>query len=129
MWWILPLAVACGAVLLDQVSKLLVLNLMYQGQVVLIPNILNFTYVENRGMAFGWLSDHRWVFLLFSMLGIAAMTFYLWKFATTRVARIGLALMIGGGIGNMIDRLAYGFVVDFIDFCANFFCVLHCCDS
>lgn len=118
MWWILPLAVACGAVLLDQVSKILVLNLMYQGQVVLIPNILNFTYVENRGMAFGWLSDHRWVFLLFSVLGIAAMTFYLWKFATTRVARIGLALMIGGGIGNMIDRLAYGFVVDFIDFCA-----------
>ena len=119
MWWILPLAVACGAVLLDQVSKILVLNLMYQGQVVLIPNILNFTYVENRGMAFGWLSDHRWVFLLFSVLGIAALCVYLWKFTPpSKLAITAIAFIIGGGIGNMIDRIRLGFVIDFIDFYA-----------
>ena len=118
MWWILPLVIALGVIALDQLSKLLVLQFMYEGQVQLIPNILHFTYVENDGMAFGLLSDHRWVFLILSTVGILAMLFYLWKFANTRLSQIGLALMIGGGIGNMIDRIAYGFVVDFIDFCA-----------
>ncbi len=118
MWWILPVCVVAGTVLLDQVTKALVLNLMYEGQIVLIPHVLNFTYVENRGMAFGLLSEHRWVFLVLSTVGIALMALYLWYYAKTTLSRVGLSLVIAGGIGNMIDRLALGFVVDFIDFCA-----------
>ena len=118
MWWILPVCVVAGTVLLDQVTKALVLNLMYEGQIVLIPHVLNFTYVENRGMAFGLLSEHRWVFLVLSTVGIALMALYLWYYAKTALSRVGLSLVIAGGIGNMIDRLALGFVVDFIDFCA-----------
>ena len=118
MWWILPLCIVAGVVALDQISKVLVLNLMYEGQVVLIPGVLNFTYVENRGMAFGLLSEHRWVFLVLSTVGIALMSLYLWYYAKTTLARVGLSLVIAGGIGNMIDRLILGFVVDFIDFCA-----------
>ena len=118
MWWILPVCVVAGTVLLDQVTKALVLNLMYEGQIVLIPHVLNFTYVENRGMAFGLLSEHRWVFLVLSTVGIALMALYLWYYAKPTLSRVGLSLVIAGGIGNMIDRLALGFVVDFIDFCA-----------
>lgn len=118
MWWILPLCIVAGVVALDQVSKALVLNLMYEGQIVLIPGVLNFTYVENRGMAFGLLSEHRWVFLVLSTIGIVLMALYLWYYAKTTLARVGLSMVVAGGIGNMIDRLALGFVVDFIDFCA-----------
>ena len=115
--WIIPFAaIALGVIALDQVSKILVLNFLFKDRIVLIPGILNFTYVENDGMAFGLLSDHRWVFMLFSTIGIALIAVYLWFYVKGLLGRIGLALVIGGGIGNMIDRVAYGFVVDFIDF-------------
>ena len=116
--WILPFAaVAVGVILLDQISKLLILHNLEE-QVTLIPHFIRFTYVENRGMAFGMLSDHRWVFMVFSVLGIAAVAVYLWLFVKSRLGRTALSLVIGGGIGNMIDRVRLGFVVDFIDFYA-----------
>ena len=115
--WVIPfVAIALGVIALDQVSKLLILNFLYEGQVDLIPHILRFTYVENRGAAFGMLSDHRWVFMLLSVVGIAAIGAYMWFYVKDRTGCIALSLIIGGGIGNMIDRVAYGFVVDFIDF-------------
>ena len=115
--WIIPfVAIALGVVALDQISKILILNFLYEGQADLIPGILRFTYVENRGMAFGMLADHRWVFMLLSVVGIALISAYMWLYVKDRLGRISLALIIGGGIGNMIDRVAYGFVVDFIDF-------------
>lgn len=117
--WIIPFAaIALGVIAVDQLSKLLILNFLYEEQVDLIPGILRFTYVENRGMAFGLLADHRWVFMLLSVIGIALIGVYLWFYVKGTLGRVGLALVIGGGIGNMIDRVAYGFVVDFIDFCA-----------
>lgn len=117
MWMILVGALILGVIALDQISKALVLNFLYEGQVVLIPGVLNFTYVENRGMAFGLLSDHRWVFMVLSVLGIALVGFYLYRYVRSTLGRVSLALIIGGGIGNMIDRISLGFVVDFIDFC------------
>ena len=118
LWALLTTAVIAAVVLFDQVSKLLVLAYLYEGQVELIGGVLNFTYVENRGMAFGLLADHRWVFLVASTVGIAFMAVYLFRFTTRPLSRVGLALIVGGGIGNMIDRVRLGFVVDFIDFCA-----------
>ena len=118
MWYLLPILLVAGVVALDQISKVLVLHFMYEGQIVLIPDVLRFTYVENRGMAFGLLSDHRWVFLVLSTVGIVLMCLYLWYYAKTTLSRVGLSLVIAGGIGNMIDRMVLGFVVDFIDFCA-----------
>lgn len=117
--WILPfVAIILGVIAADQASKLIVLAKLYESQYQLIPDILHFTYVENRGMAFGLLADHRWVFMLFSVLGIALVCAYLFLFVKTRLGRVSLSLIIGGGIGNMIDRVRLGFVVDFIDFCA-----------
>ena len=117
MWMILVGALIFGVIALDQISKALVLNFLYEGQIALIPGVLNFTYVENRGMAFGLLSDHRWVFLVCSVVGIGFMGFYLFRYVKRTLSRVGLALIVGGGIGNMIDRVRLGFVVDFIDFC------------
>ncbi len=115
--WIIPFAaIALGVIALDQVSKLLILEHLYNGQIDLLPHVLRFTYVENRGMAFGLLSEHRWVFMLLSVIGIALVGVYLYFFVKTRLGRVALSLIIGGGIGNMIDRVRLGFVVDFIDF-------------
>ena len=115
--WIL---IVIGVITLDQVSKLLVLaTLKGEGSFVIINKVLRFTYVENRGAAFGMLDDKRWVFLLLSTVGIAAMIVILFKFSKgDKLLSTALAFVIGGGIGNMIDRIFLGFVVDFIDFYA-----------
>ena len=117
MWMILVGALILGVIALDQVSKLLVLHFLYNKQITVIPGVLDFTYVENRGMAFGLLSEHRWVFMVLSVVGILLVGYYLYRYVQSTLGRIGLALIIGGGIGNMIDRISLGFVVDFIDFC------------
>ena len=118
LWIWIVVGIVAAVITVDQLSKILVLTYLYEGQVEVIPGILNFTYVENDGMAFGLLSEHRWVFLILSVVGIGLMGFYLARFVTRWKSRVALALIIGGGIGNMIDRLSLGFVVDFIDFCA-----------
>lgn len=116
--WIIPFAaIALGVIVLDQISKQLILTHLFEDQLVLIPGVLNFTYVENRGMAFGLLSEHRWVFMVLSVVGIGLVAFYLFRYVKTTLGRVALALVVGGGIGNMIDRVVLGFVVDFIDFC------------
>ena len=118
MWMIVMGAIVAGVVVIDQVSKALIINYLYHGQIALIPDVLHFTYVENRGMAFGLLSDHRWVFMILSVVGIGLVGFYMVRYVKTTLGRVALSLIIGGGIGNMIDRVSLGFVVDFIDFCA-----------
>ena len=115
----LLLPVVLGAVVLDQVTKLLVLKLMTLGQSIpIIPSVINLTYIQNRGAAFGMLSEHRWIFMIVSVIAICGIGIYLFGFCKERALfQLGLALIVGGGVGNMIDRVAYGYVVDMIDFC------------
>ena len=78
--------------------------------------VFHFTYLENSGMSFGLLADHRWVFMLLSSVGILALFAYLvWLKGNGKLLCTALALVIGGGIGNMFDRVLLGYVVDFID--------------
>ena len=115
---IVAVAIIIAVIAFDQISKLLVLAYLYEGEVAIIKNVLHFTYVENRGMAFGLLADRRWIFLVASVVGIGLVALYLFRFTKRPLSRVALALIVGGGIGNMIDRVRLGFVVDFIDFCA-----------
>lgn len=114
-------------VLLDQITKLLIVNHFELGESLpLIKNVLHFTYILNEGAAFGMLADHRWVFLILSTVSVLGITAYL----VLRSRKIGtlwgiaLGMIAGGGIGNMIDRVwngevfGSGAVIDFIDFCA-----------
>ena len=114
---LLPLIIMAAVLVADQISKLLVLQyLVHVGQVKLIEGVLHLTYVENRGAAFGMLSNSRWVFMVLSCVAIVILIGYLWRYKpASRLLRLSLALIAGGGIGNMIDRTVYGFVVDFID--------------
>ena len=118
MWiW---LVIILGSVALDQVSKILVEKFLEPiGSVSLIDGVFRFTYVRNEGEAFGMLDDHRWVFMVISSVAIVAMLVYLWKFRPdSKWACTAIAMIIGGGIGNMIDRVRLGYVIDFLDFCA-----------
>ena len=129
--WILIIAVV---VVLDQASKLLVmygLGLDEVGESIpIIENVFHFTHVRNTGAAFGMLGgeNQRWIFIIISTIGILALIVYLWKFRPkSKWACAALSMVIGGGIGNMIDRcfrvgLVHGeerhYVFDFLDFCA-----------
>lgn len=117
---IVSIIVIALSVILDQVTKLLVVNsLELYESVEVIPGVFNFTYIHNKGAAFGMLDEHRWVFMVVSTVAIAALLVYIFKFAPkNNLLRIGLSLVVGGGIGNMIDRVVLGYVVDFLDFCA-----------
>ncbi len=112
------LLLSVGVIAVDQLTKwLCIAHLKAVGTVALIRDFLHLTYVENRGAAFGSFTENRWVFMLISTVALIAVTVYLLGFCEqNRLLRASLALIIGGGIGNMIDRIALGYVVDFIDF-------------
>ena len=126
--WILIIA---ASVILDQVSKLLVVsNMEYNQSIVLIKNIFSLHYIHNEGAAFGMLQDQRWIFLIISSVTIVAMAVYLWKSRRdSKLLCIALSMIIGGGIGNMIDRCLLGYVIDFLDFTLINFAVFNVADS
>ena len=129
MWiWI---AIIVSAIIADQVTKQLVINFLDRNESFdVIPGVFRFTYVENRGAAFGMLDDHRWVFMLTSTVMIIGLLAYLYLgHAENKLYAISIAMIISGGIGNMIDRIALGYVVDFIDFRLINFAVFNGADS
>lgn len=115
-----------GVVALDQLTKWIVMLKMELGESIpFIKNVFNFTYIRNPGASFGSFSNNRWVFMVVSTVMIAGIIFYLVKYRPQqKLIYIPAAMIAGGGIGNMIDRLFYGegfgngTVVDFLDFCA-----------
>ena len=113
-------AIVFGVVFFDQLSKwLVVIFLKGNESAVIIKNIFQFTYLENRGAAFGMLSEHRWVFLIISTVALVGITVYMFKYRpASKLAYVAVSFIVGGGIGNMIDRIWLGYVIDFIDFCA-----------
>ena len=113
-------AIILGIVCLDQLTKWLAFfYLRGEPSFPIWEDVLHFTYQTNRGAAFGMLSDSRWVFMITSTIAIVGILFYLIKYRpTNKLLVVSLAMIAGGGIGNMIDRVRLGFVVDFIDFCA-----------
>ena len=128
---LLWIAIIVATVILDQVTKWLAVVYLKGGDSVsIIGEILHFTYVENRGAAFGMMKDSRWVFMVISVIAIGALIFYLIRFKpTSPLALISLAMIAGGGIGNMIDRVWLGYVVDFIYIKIIDFAVFNVADS
>ena len=105
-----------AAVLLDQAAKLLVrIYLEYEEWYQIIPNVLDFRYTKNSGAAFGMFSSVRWLFISLTIIIVLVLLAYLFfKTPKSNVLLICLSLIAGGGIGNLIDRLAFREVVDFI---------------
>ena len=129
---LLYLLTAAAVVLVDLFTKYLASSRLKPiGDYPLIQGVLHLTYSENTGAAFGMLKDHRWVFLVSSTLFIAVIGVYLVTQAKKLHPLLGIALafIMGGGIGNMIDRLTLGYVVDFINFELIHFAIFNAADS
>ena len=118
-------------VLLDQITKLLATK--YLSKMVTMPiieGVIHFTYHTNDGIAFGMLGGARWLFMPVSIIAILAVGVYLFGgLAENRLYAVASAFIIGGGIGNMIDRTAFEYVVDFIDFRLIDFAIFNVADS
>ena len=101
----------------DQLVKLWVVqNIPLHGHMDMIPGVLGLTYVQNRGAAFSMLQDQQW---LFAVIFVLFAVFLVWEFATkklpfTKFERGCIVAIFAGGLGNMIDRVRLGFVVDML---------------
>ena len=107
---------------LDQASKAIVRTMIdLHESVTIVPGFLDFVHVRNTGAAFGFLSSVDIPFKQALMTGIALAalvaisTFALRTTSHSRFAQLGLALVVGGAVGNLIDRVTAGYVVDFVD--------------
>ncbi len=117
---IIALSVTLFTVFADYFSKISVMkNMELRESIPIIKNVFHITYITNPGAAFGSFSDARWVFMTASAIMIAALVALLlfWDDKST-LFYVSTSMVLGGGIGNMIDRIFYGEVVDFLDFCA-----------
>jgi signal peptidase II len=108
--------------ILDQATKVLVVqNIPYHGEIKIIPGLLNLVYIRNRGAAFGFLSGARGNFWppFFLILTLVATAFVLFLLVRTirqkQTVTFSLALILGGALGNLVDRIRSGSVVDFMD--------------
>jgi len=113
-------AMALLIVVVDQLSKAWVisgLSLQEVGQVQVLPPIFNLSWVENTGVSFGLFGGGaaRWALVVFSLLVSAALA--AWAARTDRRLLItAIGMVMGGALGNVIDRIRFGYVVDFLDF-------------
>ena len=138
--YIIFTAIILGGILIDVISKYLVTRLMTLGESIpLIKGFLHITYTTNDGAAFGMMDGQRWIFILVSSVTIVGLLLYLYLGHTTgRLYDVSVSMIISGGIGNMIERLGFGFyvnengvgeVVDFIDFCGIWNAIFNGADS
>ena len=108
--------IAAAVVAADQITKHIAASRLAPIETYpLINGVLHLTYVENTGAAFGMMKGSRWLFMIVSTIAIAAIAVVIAKYARKYTfGCICLGMVLGGGVGNMIDRTALGHVVDFI---------------
>jgi signal peptidase II len=117
---LLWLGIALVILLADQLTKLLIVDSFLLGDSQPVTTFFNLVRVHNSGAAFSMLSTASgWQRWLFTGIGVVATFFILWllrSHPTQKLFCFALALVLGGAVGNVIDRIAYGHVVDFLDF-------------
>lgn len=113
MW---SIVIAAVALLLDQWTKWLVMTRMVElEEIPIIRGFFSLQFVNNPGAAFGMLANQRWFFVLVTLFAVGAILYYLRQPSGRHwLSRLALGLLLGGAIGNLIDRLRFGKVVDFL---------------
>lgn len=130
----LELIVLLAVVALDQVTKLLCvlyLKPLPGGTYPLWNQVFHFTYVENTGAAFSLLRDHRWLLIVITSIAIALMVWFGVRLRKHlhRLFRVSLALVVGGALGNLIDRVFLGYVRDMLHVALVDFAVFNVADA
>jgi signal peptidase II len=125
--------ISIPVIAIDQLTKYLIKTNMALGDSIPESGLFHITYVQNTGAAFSIFRQHTNLLSICSMIGIVLLLFIVF-YLSTRVeflrstpARIALALIMGGTVGNLIDRLSFGYVVDFLD--VDFFATFNVADA
>ncbi len=106
-----------ASIVLDQLTKKWAVGVLKDGSSIkIIGDFLRFTYAENRGAAFSILQDQRFFFIITTVVMLTVMAYIYFKTKNiTKLSKLSIAMIAGGAIGNFLDRLRLGYVVDFID--------------
>lgn len=127
------LVIALGVVFLDLLTKKLAETLLVSlpgYSFPLIDGVLHFTYARNTGAAFSMLEGQRTFFIVVAVLAVIAMVaFLIYSKNPSKLLKIGVALMLGGTVGNTVDRVLFGYVRDMIDFRLINFAIFNIADS
>jgi len=104
--------------LFDQITKFLInVNFKLNESLTLIKNIFHLKYIQNFGAGFGILQNQQWILIFVSLLVIGVIFYYIDRIKEKEILlQVLVGFVLGGTIGNLIDRLIYGFVIDFLDF-------------
>lgn len=104
-------------VLIDQITKFLVkTKIALESSITVIPNFFELTYVRNDGAAFSILEGKTWFLILITLVILAFIIIYSFKNKIKHTEKIILSILTAGIIGNLIDRILYGYVIDFLSF-------------
>lgn len=113
MIWIIAISI----LILDQLTKyLIVANFDYLQSVPVIKDIFHLTLVHNYGAAFGILQNQRILFIAIALLVLGVIIYFYRQLPSDWISKLAIGLAIGGTIGNLIDRVRLGYVIDFFDF-------------
>lgn len=114
------LGLAALVIVLDQISKLAISSNFAYGEGLYVNDIFNLVRAHNQGAAFSFLNDaggwQRWLFTLIAVVASVWIVQLLRQHKQQTLFCLALALVLGGALGNLIDRVAYGYVIDFLDF-------------
>jgi len=122
--------ICVGVIIFDRVTKYLVTSSMKLGETIpLIQDVFHFTHVRNTGAAFGILAGQRLFFILITLAVVVMLLLYARQVKDNRLLQIAFGLQLGGAVGNLIDRLMHGTVIDFFDFRVINFPVFNIADS
>lgn len=130
---ILSLLITISIVFIDRVTKLFFTDLLQLGESIpVIRNVLHMTMVHNTGIAFGFFKDQGIVFIVIPIIAIILLIFNIYYYrqndeVLSRTYIMGFSLILAGAIGNLVDRIMYGYVIDFIDI--RFWPVFNVADS
>ena len=114
------LGLSALVIVLDQISKLGISSHFVYGESLHVTGIFNLVLAHNKGAAFSMLNDaggwQRWMFSIIAVVAAVWITWLLRRHPQQKLFCFALALILGGALGNLIDRISYGYVVDFLDF-------------
>ncbi len=118
----IALCTTFSVIVVDRITKIFFTNILSYGEsLAIIKNVLHMTIVFNTGIAFGLFKDHGVVFIIIPVIATILLGFNIYYYrqnddVLSRGYIIAFSLIMGGAIGNLIDRIYYGYVIDFIDF-------------
>ena len=112
-----PIFIVAAVIALDQIIKIALVKALENGQITVINNFFHLIYVENYGIAFGMFKNKTLFFIITQSLLSVLIAFMIYKFHDKSIPMtICMSLILGGAIGNLIDRIRLGYVIDYFSF-------------